>query len=276
MNDRNAKLGRRRPFVLTVLSNEDGHHNYPNLKFRDRDVLYFASPELVFTVVPWEQPNEFGFSEIAWTSLGNIRFWGAIAFAIVEGQGFYSFYPLADRNLFFQNLADEEALLKLAKRTASEYPQPPHQLHWVKPDTHEILSLYQALQIADNALLRGVNCWLKSHMLWRHQFFMEEMGINLYIALEAGLSVLRNRLTQAAGQDVAFREVFNFVRSTFAHGDALAEFWQDAHDDRNALLHPDNDFSPHVIHTSAKTTSIYTMMALDPRLAGALNKAFGS
>jgi len=29
-------------------------------------------------------------------------------------------------------------------------------------------------------------------------------------------------------------------------------------------------------HTSAKTTSIYTMMAVDPRLAGALNKAFGS
>ena len=29
-------------------------------------------------------------------------------------------------------------------------------------------------------------------------------------------------------------------------------------------------------HTSAKTTSIYTMMAVDPRLAGALNKAFAS
>ena len=29
-------------------------------------------------------------------------------------------------------------------------------------------------------------------------------------------------------------------------------------------------------HTSEKTTNIYTMMALDPRLAGAINKAFGS
>ncbi len=29
-------------------------------------------------------------------------------------------------------------------------------------------------------------------------------------------------------------------------------------------------------HTSAKTTSIYTMMALDPRLSGAIKKAFRS
>ena len=29
-------------------------------------------------------------------------------------------------------------------------------------------------------------------------------------------------------------------------------------------------------HTSEKTTSIYTMMAVDPRLAGAIKKAFGA
>ena len=29
-------------------------------------------------------------------------------------------------------------------------------------------------------------------------------------------------------------------------------------------------------HTSEKTTSIYTMMAVDPRLAAAIRKAFGS
>jgi hypothetical protein len=41
--------------------------------------------------------------------------------------------------------------------------------------------------------------------------------------------------------------VFDFVRETFSYGEALADYWQEAHDDRNALLHPANDFSPYVI-----------------------------
>jgi len=55
------------------------------------------------------------------------------------------------------------------------------------------------------------------------------------------------RLSNKAGHTVPFTAVFEFVRATFSYGDALAEFWRDAHGNRTALLHPANEFSPYAI-----------------------------
>ncbi len=241
-----ARPGRRRRYALTLLGG-GRRRTYPRVQYHNADVVYFSSESLVFTVVPWEKPNEFGFSEIAWTSLGNIRLWGALAFSIAEGQGFYSFEPLDSLDMYLGQLDNLPLLVRAAERLAGKHPPQSDLLHWQPPKEQEIEALYVALQRADNVLLRGVNCYLKSHLLWDHYLFMEEMGINLYISLEAGLSVLRQRLSQKAGRSVPFVTVFDFVREHFAYGDALAEYWQDAHDDRNALLHPANDFSPYAI-----------------------------
>ena len=48
-------------------STEGGaYHSLQNFEasFRTADAIYFASPSLVYTVVPSEEPNEIGFSEI--------------------------------------------------------------------------------------------------------------------------------------------------------------------------------------------------------------------
>jgi hypothetical protein len=66
--DYEPKLGKRRHFSLSLLS-ERG--SYPDIQFCQGDVIYASSPSLVYTVVPQEEPNEFGFSEIGWTDLGN-------------------------------------------------------------------------------------------------------------------------------------------------------------------------------------------------------------
>lgn len=58
----------------------------------------------------------------------------------------------------------------------------------------EVTKIYEALKSADVPLLRGVYCYLKAHLLWPHPFFKEEMGINLYIALEGGLRIIRKTL----------------------------------------------------------------------------------
>src|SRR5207244_3061423 len=100
---------------------------------------------------------------------------------------------------YFSSLKDESRIRRVAERVAAEHKPQSHHLHWVKPNVEEIGALYGALQRADNVLLRGVNCYLKAHLLWGYPFFDEEMGINLYISLEAGLSVIRRRLSAAAG-----------------------------------------------------------------------------
>ena len=170
VNALGALPGRRRCFELTVLGmgNEEAYraHSYPEASFRTADAIYFASPSLVYTVVPSEEPNGIGFSGIGWTSLGNIRLWGALAFSIVEGKGFSSFYPLADRMLYSAACTTRAEVQRVAERVAAEHkPQSPN-LHWVKPKAKEVAALYEALLQADNVLLRGVNCYLKAHLLW--------------------------------------------------------------------------------------------------------------
>jgi hypothetical protein len=213
-------------------------------------MLYSATPSLVYTVAPYEEPNEFGFSEVAWTGVENLRLWGAIAFSLREGLGFFSFYPLYGEGagpIYAADL-DEALVRRVVERAAAKLPTQNHELRRVDaPFSGEVTRLLDALTAAPVPLLRGVNCYLKAHMLWRHHYFMEEMGVCLYIALEAGLSVLRRRLSDRADRDVSFHDVFDFVRANFSYGDGLADYWKDAHDDRNALLHPDNDFSPYVI-----------------------------
>ena len=80
--------GRRRKFVLRVLS---ARGSYPDLSFERNGALYQATPSLVYTVVPSEPPNDWGWNELAWADVGEIRFWGALAFSIPEGKGFYAF-----------------------------------------------------------------------------------------------------------------------------------------------------------------------------------------
>jgi hypothetical protein len=241
--------GRRRRFVLRVLS---ARGSYPRLSFADRGALYCANPSLVFTVVPSEPPNDWGWNELAWADVGEIRFWGALAFSIPEGQGFFGFYPLDGESripsIIWAEKLDPSLAERLAERAAATSTPQSHDLHWHTPDATEITELYGALLAADNLLLRGVNCYLKSHMLWKHHMFAEEMGISLYIALEAGLSVLRRRLSVVANRDISYEDVYVHIRDRFTCGDALVEYWEDCRDDRNIVIHPDCRLGPQVMH----------------------------
>ena len=216
--------GRRRRFIVRVLS---ARGSYPRVAFSSRGALYRASPQLVFTAVPSEPPNKLGWNELAWADIGEIRLWGALAFSIPEGKGFFGFYPLEDAcrtpTTIWAEQLDPSIAERLADRVAAALAPQAHNLHWHQPDTFEVDALYSALLNADNLLLRGVNCYLKSHMLWGHRLFAEEMGINLYISLEAGLSALRRRLSAQTRRDVSYQDTYDHIRATFTCGDALVE-----------------------------------------------------
>jgi hypothetical protein len=247
--DEHPDMGRRRGFVLTVLSDRS---SLPKVSFAAKDALFRQSPSLAYTAALSEPPNEFGWSEIAWANVAEIRLWGAIAFSIREGRGFYSFSPLVSRRVWAVEM-DEERIDGIAQRLARENPPQSHELHSVVPSVDEIGRLYDVLLHADNVLLRGVSCYLKSHVIWRLDrvtscLLAEEMAFNLCIALEAGLTTLRKRLRGSDGGPASYAQVFQFIARTFAYGEPLVEYWQDCHDDRNSLLHPDSDMGAYVMH----------------------------
>ncbi len=240
----------RRRFIVRVL---DAKGSYPDFTFVRPDAIFSATPSLVYTVTPSEPTNEYEWTtELQWADIGEIRFWGALAFGIPEGQGVFSFYPTGEgyeypRTLWTECLSADLAA-RCAHRLAAAGPPQTHRLHWHRPVPQEISALYDALLQADKVLLRGVNCYLKAHMLWKHAWFAEEMGTNLYIAVEAGLATLRRRFSAQQGRDVSYREVKEHLRMTFTCGDALVEYWEECRDDRNIVMHPDCDLGPEVMH----------------------------
>ena len=105
-----------------------------------------------------------------------------------------------------------------AEHEAARLERPAHKLCRRTPSQKTVAALYDALLRADNVILRGVSFYLKAFLIWQHPFFMEEMGLNLYIALEAGLADIRRRMSAATGKDVSYQDVFDFVRATFSEG----------------------------------------------------------
>jgi hypothetical protein len=215
---------------------------YPRLELVSGRCQYYASAGLVYTAVPAEPPNEFGYSEIAWIDLGQIRFWGALALSIPAGKGFYVFVPKAHGSVKTDE-AESRSVHMVAERLAREVPQPDFRLHWERPDATEVAALHAALTTAEPVLLRGISCYLKGLILWNHYLFLEEMGMNMYIAQEAALSILRRRLSTSDSQLASYSQVFDFIASNLPHGESLAQFWRDTHDDRNDLLHPDGPYA---------------------------------
>ncbi len=248
-----VRRGRRRAYLLTVM---DARGTYPNIDFRAPSAMYIARGDMVYSLVEAQAPNEFDLSEIHWNNLSEIRLWGALTLSIREGEGFYRFVPVHSREdelpatLILSTSMREDLAERLVRRIAKKTPAREYDLHRVKPRAQEVQRLYDALGQANEAILRGVNCFMKSLLIWSlpaSGLLTEEIGFNLYISLEAGLSTIRRGLSGSLGRSASYNDVFDFIGANFTHGESLAEFWRETHGDRNALLHPDNDFSPYAI-----------------------------
>jgi hypothetical protein len=240
--DWSCKCGRRRAYCLTLLGDAG---IYPQESFRASTALYVANSTRAYTVVPAEPANEFGWSEIAWANLGEIKLWGALAFATREGEGYFRFVPIAHQSLWLSGL-DEQTIEKTAQRLASTEQTQQHDLQSIELPPFELQRLYAALSQADVVLLRGVNCFLKAQLVRSDYLLMEEMAINLHVSLEAGLLSLRRKLA-GGGRVISLEKAYQFIEGNFTHGKALVEFWTDRRFDRNMLLHPVSELGGHVI-----------------------------
>lgn len=162
------RRGRRRPYRLTVM---DTRGSYPSIQFRTSSAVYIARDDAVYSLVEATPPNEFGFSEIHWNNLSEIRLWGALALSIREGEGFYRFVPAqASEELPVSLVLATSPRTDVAERLVGEMlkkaPGREYDLHWIKPDPLEVIRLYEALGEANDAILRGVNCFMKSLLIW--------------------------------------------------------------------------------------------------------------
>jgi hypothetical protein len=209
------------------------------------DTAYLGCPQFVVTVVA-SHHTDLGESwpEMPWILPAEVRLLASLALSIPEGTGMLSFTPseservldLPDnvplseaRSLYYLRSAAEQLCLSIV---------PPNELYEMRTESikpSDQLALLQAIQYSNNVLMRGLYCMLKSTHLFAIRMFGEEAFMNIQIAREAALELLRDRI---GGQSVGYAAAHSYVRSNFKHGDSLAEFLEAQHDRWVATRHP--------------------------------------
>jgi hypothetical protein len=218
---------------------------YLNHELITSDAAYLGSPRFVVTVAA-SHHTDLGESwpEMPWILPAEVRLLASLALSTPEGAGMLSFVPSEfERVLDLPDnvhLSDPQLLDSL--RSAAEQLclsiVPPNEFYEMRSDSidrSEQVALLESIQYSNNVLMRGVYCMLKSTHLFATRMFGEEAFMNIQIAREAALELIRDRI---GGQSVGYAEAHSYIRSNFKHGDSLAEFLKDQHDRWVATRHP--------------------------------------
>jgi hypothetical protein len=218
---------------------------YLNHELVNSDTAYLGCPQFVVTVVA-SHHTDLGESwpEMPWILPAEVRLLASLALSIPKDMGILSFVPSEiERVLDLPNdvhLSDPQSLDSL--RTAAEQlclsVDPPNELYEMRSDSidrSDQVAILEAIQYSNNVLMRGLYCMLKSTHLFVTRMFGEEAFMNIQIAREAALELVRDRI---GGQSVSYADAHSYIRSNFKHGDGLAEFLEDQHDRWVATRHP--------------------------------------
>jgi hypothetical protein len=219
--------------------------------FIHRDSVYVAKKECVFTVVRQEAENQLqSFSELAWLYPEEVRLLSMIALSVPEGQGMVTFLP-AERQLLpldpFTPL-HIPAVLEVAERQAKRLlsPKDAHfEVHsWLGYDPEFDIELFEGIDPADDLLIRGLYCLLKSARLMRDLDFAEEAFMNVQIAREASLELIREVLLADGKSNPSFKDAHLYLVENFKAGESLADFFDHEHQQWITTKHPNSDFGP--------------------------------
>src|SRR5690606_29674314 len=99
-------------------------------------------------------------------------------------------------------------------------------------------ALFAGIQLDDELLIRGLSCLLNSNGLMRHQTCGEEAFMNVQIAREAALELIREHLQELGVPSPSYADAHVYVRDHFKLGNHLAEYFEDQHDQWVLTRHP--------------------------------------
>lgn len=106
--------------------------------------------------------------------------------------------------------------------------------------------LFDAIDLGDHLLLRGLATWLKSGMLWMHRSFPEEANYALYISLEASFAVVRERLRQLGNPNPSAEDAGRYVSDIFRGDGTEGRYFGEFYEDRIRTLHPSSRYGTFV------------------------------
>lgn len=245
---------------------------HPRVEIRQRDALFHADRDIVFSVVralPWlgHQASHDSYTEMDHLHPQELRFLSSILLCEKRNDAPMRLYPHFEFNPRISrkrmDLRDVE-VAKAVKRLIFETVNRPGQNVWKIDGLEDFWGKYDLVEAEhfnfdrqttywkrvsakDYTLLRGIGALIKSDMLACHHEFYEEAIIVSFIALEASLHlVLRalecEGLDQPGPREAAMWLYENFDKPFGLDQPTVEKYFEDFYDRRIMTLHPISRF----------------------------------
>ena len=228
---------------------------YPRGVYANEKSLYIADDEIVFSTVfakPYDQlTSNFPYSEMAWATPQEVRFWASILLCedaegpkILLYPEHLTFALLDSQSLDFR---DPEAQFEVRRLVIDEVTSKgdasaPDHLFEKEVSLDRQADFLAQVRDTDHVLLRGITCLIKCDMLSLYNEFAEEATIVGFIALEASFSLVVNMLKTSGIANPSAADVGRWLDDTFNRplGIDLGDrkYFEELYEQRVITMHP--------------------------------------
>jgi hypothetical protein len=219
--------------------------------FHHRNAVYIAKQDCVFIVVRQSRRHQKGlFSELAWLYPEEVRLLGTIALSVAEEEGMISLVPgervaldIAPRAPLYLPIVLSAAEKKARSILASGFPGARYKLYsWRGFQQDFDHALFEAIDPSDDLVIRGLYCLLKSARLMGERDLGEEAVMNVQIAREASLELIREHLFSQGNKNPSFKDAHAYITQVMGNG--LADLFEYQHELWVTMKHPSSAFGP--------------------------------
>jgi hypothetical protein len=102
--------------------------------------------------------------------------------------------------------------------------------------------IYDAIDVHDYLLMRGLGSLIKGLMLWQHRAFGDHALYALFIALEASHQLVLRRLRQQGVTDPVSTDAARLIEGVFGAEPSGARYFEEFYADRIKAFHPESRF----------------------------------
>jgi hypothetical protein len=267
-----AQLADERHFQVRVFHPRG---RYVEGRIANSDTLFWADKDIVFTAVRFQRWDRAAaevpfYSEMDWLSHEEIRLMGSLMLCEKEGEPTLAMYPIQYYSPHLKdgevNLVDEASQRELRFLVTRELDDPRQYLisSFIRRATdacrierYTLLTsqqldlprqaeLWQAIDVKDHLLMRGLFTLIKADMLSTHHEFTEEAIQCCFIALEATYRMVLRTLKQRGIANPTSKQAAEWVFDNFdwiLGPDArLDRYFAEFYDQRVTTFHPESRF----------------------------------
>lgn len=239
---------------------------YPTVALTHSDGIFVIDDDLIYSAVPeYEIDIDGYFPERIWVNPAEVRLLSAIALSVPHRYGKVYPYPgvlpvRVEREEYDLTEGETQAYLKgeliegVNSREADHnpffykpVPQPPlfsnHSYRYNEnaDDVDHQREVFEAIDLDDALMIRGLGALLKGELLSTHQIFHTEACLSLYVAMEASMEIIYRRLEEDQ-DNPGPADASQYLADAFNNRVAPDRYFGEFYDDRIRAVHPNSRF----------------------------------